>query len=489
MEYLFLSLIEIIEGGMGVNISRPLLARIVSSFGKIQRCLGTISGTALERVMADILARGDPDGNIRRALSHFPFQEYAKMVIDAYFIPEGSTQKPRTVPVYSTNPSKLLIASIITANYAFVWLAKEGHSRAISINYLEKIALPHVYAVTGAMLAGVDVITMGAGLPFDMPPVVTALLENRELEYPIPVIEQDGGKGKYIVKFKPQEFFGTELPQMKRPAFLPIISSMLLAKLCLDPKRIPEGGVQGLVVEEATAGGHNASPRNKPPIFDEFGQPQYGPKDKIDYTKLAAELQKSGLPFWIGGSYASPEKLNWAIEQGAKGIQVGTAFAFCEESGMDPVIRTEARRLGFRGELVIRTDPIVSPTGFPFKVAQLAGTVSDRSVYESRCRICSQGALVVLYKKPDGSIGTRCPAEPVGNYIRKGGKEADTKGVGCICCGLLATAGLGSKSRPEPAIVTLGDDYSFLKYLMYDHSSSYRAESVIRYLLDVRRDE
>ncbi len=485
MEYAFLLLIRIIQGGMGVNISRPLLANTVSRLGG----LGTISGVALERVMARILAIGDPGGDIRRALSHFPFQDIAKMVLDAYFIPEGSDpkKKPRAVPVYSVKPSRLLIASIICANYAFVWLAKEGHNKPISVNYLEKIATPHVYAVTGAMLAGVDVITMGAGLPFDMPPMITALLEGRELEYPVPVIRQDRSRGKHIVRFNPREFFGVELPQMKRPAFLPIISSLLLAKLCLDSKNIPTGGVQGFVVETDTAGGHNAPPRGQP-TFDELGQPNYGPKDVVDYLKLAALLKEHGLPFWIGGSFASPEKLAWTIEQGAQGIQVGTAFALCEQSGMDPIIRQEVRRLGFRGELVVRTDPTASPTGFPFKVVQSTGTVSDRATYEARCRICDQGALVVLYERPDGSIGTRCSAEPVEDYVRKGGKAEDTLGVRCLCNGLLVTGGLASPDDDEPAIITIGDDATRItQILMTNENSSYGAADVMQYLLGIQR--
>ncbi len=41
-----------------------------------------------------------------------------------------------------------------------------------------------------------------------------------------------------------------------------------------------------------------------------------------------------GLPFWLAGSRADPQKLKEAISQGATGIQVGTVFAYCEESGL-----------------------------------------------------------------------------------------------------------------------------------------------------------
>ena len=40
------------------------------------------------------------------------------------------------------------------------------------------------------------------------------------------------------------------------------------------------------------------------------------------------------MPFWLAGGYGIAEKVSEALEQGAAGVQVGTAFAFSEESGM-----------------------------------------------------------------------------------------------------------------------------------------------------------
>ena len=146
---------EVIQGGMGVHISSPFLAKIVSCCGG----LGTVTGVAPERIMVRILQRGDPGGHYRRALAQFPFQDFAKRILDAFYIEEGKSHNvaPRAVPVYNINPSPMLISLIVCANFAFVYLAKEGHDNPISINYLEKIAMPHIYAITGAMMAGVDV--------------------------------------------------------------------------------------------------------------------------------------------------------------------------------------------------------------------------------------------------------------------------------------------------------------------------------------------
>lgn len=461
--------IEIIMGGMGVAISWYEIAKKVSRLGG----LGTVSGTAAERIMVSMLARGDPGGHFRRALEHFPFKDSAERIIREFYIEQGDTKTPRrSVPVYSLDPSKLLIELIVCSNFAFVWLAKEGHNYRISINYLEKIAMPHVYAITGAMLAGVDVITMGAGLPINVPPLIDQLIQGQIAEYPIPIV---GEKTPYRMQFDPGKFFGANLNISYRPSFIPIISSNSLAEICA--KRLPSGSVQGFVVEEDTAGGHNAPPRGRPVILDNLGQPVYGNRDKVNYQELAT----LGFPFWIAGSYASPEKLAWAKENGAEGVQLGSIFALSNQSGMDPVLREKIRKNGYHSEQKIFTDPVASPTGYPFKVAVVEGTLSDAKVYNSRKRRCSQGALVVPYRRPNGLIGYRCSAEDVDNYIKKGGKIEDTSGVKCICNGLMATAGV-NPDPSEPQIVTIGDDLSFLPHLMRDENSGYDVEDVFRYM-------
>ena len=462
---------KIIQGGMGVHISGWPLAGEVSRLGQ----LGTVSGVALERVMARILQIGDPGEHIRRALASFPFRDAARRVLSQYFVAGGIPKDSpfRGVPVFSLNPSRLLIELTVLANYAFVWLAKEGYENDVSINYLEKIAMPHIYAITGAMLAGVDYISMGAGIPLQIPAVIKAILEKKPLEYRVPVT---GAKiTGQVMSFDPEIFFGQKLPPLKQPKFIPIIASNLLG--AIFKKKLPEGSVFGFVVEEPTAGGHNAPPRKI--VRDESGAPlpTYGEKDVVDYAAIA----KLGLPFWIGGSYASPEKLKWAQSVGASGIQAGSIFALCDKSGMYPRIREKIRELGFKGELRVRTDMRVSPTGFPFKVVCLDETIAETGVYNSRVRVCNQGALVELYEKPGDIIGYRCAAEPVERFIAKGGKIEETVRRGCLCNGLIATAGLGD--RGEAPIVTLGDDVGFLRNLMKSPDDSYTAEAAINWLL------
>lgn len=454
---------KIIQGGMGVNISSPQLAKQVSMLGQ----QGTISGTMLEGALVNLLQKGDPNGNIRRALSNFPFQEYVDKVFKWCYVEDGKpkTDPIRGAPMFTVKPTEILIALAICANYAFVWLAKEGHDRPVSVNYLDKVAMPHVYNLTGAMMAGVDFVTMGAGIPLQIPEVIRCIAENETASYRIPVI---GEKiNSFTMSFNPIEFFGAKLPEMKKPKFLPIISSNLLASIYLS--KLPPGSVHGFIVEEPSAGGHNSPPRNKV---------AYSEKDYVNYPKLA-EL---GIPFWIGGSHASPEKVQWALSVGAEGIQAGSIFALSEESGMDPEIRRQMRKIGFNNELKVETDMLVSPTGYPFKKANLAGTISDPDIYNARTRICNRGGLVSLYEKEDGTIGYRCASEPIDKFVKKGGKIEDTEGRGCLCNGLFTTAGM-NPSSVEPPVVTIGDDVSFLRKLMVNEDDSYGASDAIKYLL------
>ncbi|MCR4334774.1 MAG: nitronate monooxygenase [Patescibacteria group bacterium] len=462
---------KIIQGGMGVFISTPFLAKICSNQPQV---LGTVSGVALEKVLARILQSGDIGGHFRRALANFPFPGIAERIIEKYFVDGGipKNQKFKSVPVFTMNPAYDLIELTVAGSFAFVWLAKEGHSNHVSVNYLEKIQIPHIFALFGAMLAGVDFVTMGAGITLQIPSVLDTISQGGNPSYRVLV---EGNKnGSEVITFEPKKFFQEKIPELKRPGFLPIVSTDVLAELMT--KRLPKGSIQGFVIEQPIAGGHNAPPRGKLTL-DEKGQPIYGPRDEVNFKKL----QDLGIPFWVGGGFASPENLAKAKELGAEGIQAGSIFALCEDSGMDTTFRKEIRRLGYRNELVVRTDPKASPTGFPFKVVELPGTQSESSVCEARKRLCDICVLRTPYQREDGTVDFRCSGEPVEEYVRKGGKLEDTIGTCCICNGLLSAVGLGNPD--EPPIFTLGDDFSFLRHLMFDEKTSYTAKDAIAYLL------
>ncbi len=139
------------------------------------------------------------------------------------------------------------------------------------------------------------------------------------------------------------------------------------------------------------------------------------------------------------------------------------------------------------GNARVFTDPIASPTGFPFKVVQMPGTLSEASHYAARTRICDLGYLRHLYRKPDGTLGYRCPAEPVNDFVKKGGTVADAQGRKCLCNGLVANIGLSqvrSDSEQELALMTAGDDVAQVAQFLKPGCDSYTAADVVRCLLE-----
>ncbi len=459
----------IIQGGMGVAVSGWRLARAVSRAGQ----LGVVSGTALDMVLARRLQLGDRD--VRRAIEAFPDRDVAARILADYFVEGGISdgQPFKGVPVFAVEPRRRSLELATMGGFVEVWLAKEGHDGIVGINFLEKIQLPTPPTLYGAMLAGVDAVLVGAGIPREIPGLLDGLAGHDPVSLPLHVAEGDGDK--VALAFDPRSVVPAPGAPLARPMFLAIIASTALA-ISLARKT---PGVDGFVVEGPTAGGHNAPPRGAPELVD--GEPVYGPRDDVDLEKVS-EL---GLPFWLAGGQATPKRLRDAQEAGAAGIQVGTVFAFCEDSGMAPSIRARVLEEVAAGRVSVFTDPLASPTGFPFKVVQLDGTLSEDAIEDARERTCDLGYLREVYVTPEGALGYRCPAEPVDDYVRKGGDLAETVGRKCICNGLTATVGLGQRRAgvEEPPIVTAGDDLEDLGRLRGPDRCGYTAAEVVAYLL------
>jgi len=464
----------IIQGGMGVGVSGWRLARAVSRTGQ----LGVVSGVALDTVLARRLQTGDDGGHVRRALAHFPVPALAQSVLDRYFVPGGSpANRPmRPVPKLSLRPRLHAQQLTVLANFVEVFLAKEGHDGVVGVNYLEKTQTATPAAAYGAMLAGVDYVLMGAGLPTEIPRLLDALALHLPVRLSVAVHGALPDEDHHI-SLNPVDVLGESVGPLRRPRFLAIVSSAILATyLAREEVTRPDG----FVLEGAVAGGHSARPRGRL-AFDDSGEPIYGPRDHIDIPKVAA----LGLPFWLAGGQSSPARLAAAQAAGAAGIQVGTAFALCRESGIDSALKRELLQEAAGQRLVVRNDVRASPTGFPFKMVDLPGTVADEQVYADRPRLCDLGYLRAPFRRDNGTIGYRCPAEPVDEYVRKGGAVEDTVGSRCLCNGLVATVGFGQRrtdGSQEPPLLTLGQDLSVLSELTR-HSDDYAAADVVRHLL------
>ena len=198
-------------------------------------------------------------------------------------------------------------------------------------------------------------------------------------------------------------------------------------------------------------------------------------------------MRELGLPFWLAGGYGTAEKLRGALAAGATGVQVGTAFAFCAESGLRDDYKQALLKKASFGEAKVFTDPLASPTGYPFKAAQLEDTLSEREVYLARPRICDLGYLREAYRTPAGTIDYRCAGEPLTVYLSKGGQEEKTVGRKCLCNALLANIGhpqVRAGKFVERGLVTSGDDLSEIPSFLPPNRPVYNAADVIAKLLN-----
>lgn len=461
----------IIQGGMGVGVSGWSLARAVSRKGQ----LGVISGTAIDTLLVRRLQDGDEGGHLRRAVERFPIPGIAERVLHRYFRSPGrAADAPyRLLSIYhhATRRERQLVT--VLASFAETFLAKEGHEHPVGMNLLTKIPLPNLAILYGGMLAGIDVILMGAGIPREIPAALGLLATHQPASLKLEVTGNPASTD-LCVTLDPRAYWTEPPAPLVRPTFLAIVASNSLATMLA---RKSTGRVDGFVVEGPTAGGHNAGPRGER-RFNERGEPLYSARDEVDLKGIAA----LGLPFWIAGGSGHPDRLRAARSVGAAGIQVGTLFAYCDESGLERELRQSVLRSAVEGSAEVRTDPLASPTGYPFKLVRWPG---DPDPDVTRGRICDLGGLRTMYADAEGEIGYRCPGEPLGDFLKKGGLPEDAVGRRCLCNGLLAAAGLGQSRAPgrvEPPLVTSGDELLSISGFL-NGRTSYAAADVIDWLL------
>ena len=452
---------------MGAAVSGWALARAVSSRGQ----LGVVSGTGMDTIFARRLQDGDTGGHLRRAVSRFPIPGVGERILRRYFQPGG--REGRSYALLSQYGARSSIErNLVTvlANFVEVSLAREGHDGAVGINLLTKIQPPTLPSLYGAMLAGVDYVLMGAGIPREIPGALDLLAEHRPAAIRYDVL---GGE-PVSLQFDPAALWAEAPAPLKRPKFLAIVASNSLATMLA---RKASGRVDGFVVEGPTAGGHNAPPRGEPRLNDR-GEPVYGERDRVALDAL----RELGLPFWLAGGTGSPDGLAASLRAGAAGIQVGTLFAFCDESGLLEEYKRTVLSAARAGLVDVITDPRASPTGYPFKVVQAVGLPAVGAVRE---RVCDLGYLRAAYRRPDGRVAYRCPGEPVKDYLMKGGSVEDTIGRRCLCNALMANIGLGQPREGdmvEPPLLTSGDDLLTIESFLCGRER-YSAGDVLDYLL------
>ena len=160
---------KIIQGGMGAGVSNWTLANAVSRLGAARR---RVRHRARRHPLASPAGR-------RRGRAHAPgdrprsrSRRWRAACSRSTSSRAGRPRAPpyRAIPMYArTGSARELIELCIVANFVEVFLAREGHDGPVGINYLEKIQLPVLPSIYGAMLAGVAAVLMGAGIPIRVP--------------------------------------------------------------------------------------------------------------------------------------------------------------------------------------------------------------------------------------------------------------------------------------------------------------------------------
>ncbi|MFZ1258494.1 MAG: hypothetical protein WAQ25_03430 [Candidatus Saccharimonas sp.] len=462
----------IVLGGMGVDISSKRLAAEVAAHGEF----GTLSETSGAVRIARHLQDGDPNGDIHESLRQFPNQAMVDHVLEKFYrqappdgtAPKTKGKKYRPVPKYllenhHESGFTVPLVEMLTVLDAFEQVVTarrlSGGKGYLGINGLGKIPLPTAAALYGAMVAGVDYTARGAGARTDIPQVVEQLYAGETVHYPIAVDYSRGTAYEHAtVTFDPQPYGAT--PQSK-PEFWAIAGTTEGARAYLDT------GAQAIVFERGTAGGHNMPHGIKESSYEEF---------------LGLDA-----PVILAGGAA--QQYAMVTEMGGAGIQVGSLFAVANESGMVAAERGKVKINAQMDRLVVRSDEGVSPTGYPFQVAEIGGTLSDPQVKESRPRICDISALRTPYVS-DGELHWRCPADVAENMADAFKGPFAAKRIGeaaCLCNALWAAAGAGQqdygRGSKEPSIVTLGQHASNdIRDYMARYGRDITAANVISYI-------
>lgn len=168
-----------------------------------------------------------------------------------------------------------------------------GGNGLIAVNVMRAVSQYPDY-VRQACASGADAIVVGAGLPFDLPELTA--------DYP-------------------------------RVALIPIVSEARAIGLVLRKwqrkGRLPDA----IVVEHPRyAGGHLGATR-----LDEVSDARFDFAAVLPAAgRLFEELGIAPIPVIVAGGINSPERVHEALALGAAGVQVGTAFAVCEESDAHP---------------------------------------------------------------------------------------------------------------------------------------------------------
>ena len=219
---------------------------------------------------------------------------------------------------------------LIATGFAEVWLAKEGHSGNIFINFLNKIEVPLMYTMYGAMLAGVDGVDRGRGQPRWPAGACSQLANHQAVTNQFLGAVSEGGEA-FTIAFDPQQIADGALTKtpLKRPAFLAIVA---LEDLVQAAGRKRQRGARTASLSSTIRQAATTPTRLAPCTWMRWVSPSTADRDVPTWRRFGTSGSLSGWP----ADMAAGERLLAALAAGATGIQTGSVFALAEDSGMRP---------------------------------------------------------------------------------------------------------------------------------------------------------
>jgi NAD(P)H-dependent flavin oxidoreductase YrpB (nitropropane dioxygenase family) len=213
---------RLIQAGMGVHVSSAHLANETARVG----ALGVVSSAALRHVVIEDVRRGDEEA-IELA-RQFPVARYVDELLE--FAPGGRKHK-NAIPIDTPDEKSNALPKRLSAIAAFVEVkrAKKGHTGKVGINVMWKCTLTVLPSIYGAMLAGVDVLLCGAGVPMELPDIVQKIRAGENMEY-LPLT----GTGTNVRLQISDDGTSEYLNQFAAPKMLPILSNFAFCKRMLD---------------------------------------------------------------------------------------------------------------------------------------------------------------------------------------------------------------------------------------------------------------
>ena len=264
---------------MGAGVSNWRLARAVSRLGH----LGVVSGTALDQILVRRLQDGDPGGNMRRGLDHFPFREMAERIQREYYIPGGKRESApyKTLPLHektARGSGKSCVSQPTSLRCLLRMMATT--IRWASTTWKKLTSAPFLPCTSHACRKGRYVL-IGAGIPVKIPDVLDNFVHHQPATYPLHVSGAQRAR-KRSWRSIPRSSWWEIFRHSSVHGFSQSFPRMYSAAAIL---REPTAAWKDSSSKGHTAGGHNAPPRGKLQV-DGTGEVIYGERDRVKIDKI-----------------------------------------------------------------------------------------------------------------------------------------------------------------------------------------------------------